>query len=398
MVVFTTSSSDPPAAFSTAARFCRIRCGLRLHVARAHQLAGRRIQRDLTGAVHRARAGAGLADDRLRVRPDGLRGGVGVRPPFGTSRDCTFLMRDPQRVPRPALWLGGQSPPPPTRFTRSRTSLATAQRGSLLCGCERAAAVSSATVPRQAPPAERGSRDRRRSAASGRRSAGRRGSGDRAAGVAGLAGRGGRGRSAAARGPESVRGKTLIVRVDSSAYAHELTLLKGEILERLRRALGGPLIDDMRTRVGPLRPVDGSRRDRSGRLVQGGAQAAHEASSRARDRGRRCGRRSTVATAALPTTTRVGEGRRPGGRRRRLDAEADGDGQIGAEPAGCARMASTWRRASGQIDQLVAGDAGQRHVVDESAGRGDDAPDARRRPRWGPAAARSPARGRAAPR
>jgi predicted nucleic acid-binding Zn ribbon protein len=52
--------------------------------------------------------------------------------------------------------------------------------------------------------------------------------------------------------PESVRGKTLIVRVDSSAYAHELTLLKGEILERLRAALGGPLIDDMRTRVGPL--------------------------------------------------------------------------------------------------------------------------------------------------
>jgi predicted nucleic acid-binding Zn ribbon protein len=52
--------------------------------------------------------------------------------------------------------------------------------------------------------------------------------------------------------PESVRGKTLIVRVDSSAYVHELTLLKGEILERLRGALGGPLIDDMRTRVGPL--------------------------------------------------------------------------------------------------------------------------------------------------
>jgi predicted nucleic acid-binding Zn ribbon protein len=52
--------------------------------------------------------------------------------------------------------------------------------------------------------------------------------------------------------PEAVRGKTLIVRVDSSAYAHELTLLKGEILERLEASLGGPLIDDMRTRVGPL--------------------------------------------------------------------------------------------------------------------------------------------------
>ena len=52
--------------------------------------------------------------------------------------------------------------------------------------------------------------------------------------------------------PESVRGKTLIVRVDSSAYAHELTLLKGEILERLCESLGGPLLDDLRTRIGPL--------------------------------------------------------------------------------------------------------------------------------------------------
>ena len=52
--------------------------------------------------------------------------------------------------------------------------------------------------------------------------------------------------------PEGVRGKTLIVRVDSSAYAHELTLLKGEILERLRGALGGVELDDLRTRVGPL--------------------------------------------------------------------------------------------------------------------------------------------------
>jgi predicted nucleic acid-binding Zn ribbon protein len=52
--------------------------------------------------------------------------------------------------------------------------------------------------------------------------------------------------------PEAVRGKTLIVRVDSSAYAHELTLLKAEILERLHRTLGPGLLDDLRTRVGPL--------------------------------------------------------------------------------------------------------------------------------------------------
>ena len=52
--------------------------------------------------------------------------------------------------------------------------------------------------------------------------------------------------------PEAVRGKTLIVRVDSSAFAHELTLLKGEILARLQRSLGGAVLDDLRTRVGPL--------------------------------------------------------------------------------------------------------------------------------------------------
>jgi predicted nucleic acid-binding Zn ribbon protein len=52
--------------------------------------------------------------------------------------------------------------------------------------------------------------------------------------------------------PESVRGKTLYVRVDSSALAHELALLKRQILDKLSRALGGPLVEDLRTRTGPL--------------------------------------------------------------------------------------------------------------------------------------------------
>jgi predicted nucleic acid-binding Zn ribbon protein len=52
--------------------------------------------------------------------------------------------------------------------------------------------------------------------------------------------------------PETVRGKTLYVRVESSSLAHELTLLKRQVLERLDRALGGPLIEDMRTRTGPF--------------------------------------------------------------------------------------------------------------------------------------------------
>jgi hypothetical protein len=49
-----------------------------------------------------------------------------------------------------------------------------------------------------------------------------------------------------------VRGKTLLVRVSSSAFAHELTLLKGEILAKLRVALGPGRIEDLRTRVGNL--------------------------------------------------------------------------------------------------------------------------------------------------
>ena len=52
--------------------------------------------------------------------------------------------------------------------------------------------------------------------------------------------------------PEAVRGKTLLVRVTSSAFAHELTLLKGEILGKLRLALGPGRIEDLRTRVGRL--------------------------------------------------------------------------------------------------------------------------------------------------
>jgi predicted nucleic acid-binding Zn ribbon protein len=51
--------------------------------------------------------------------------------------------------------------------------------------------------------------------------------------------------------PESVRGKTLLVRVESSAFAHELTLLKRTVIERLALTLGPNLVTDLRTRVGP---------------------------------------------------------------------------------------------------------------------------------------------------
>ena len=52
--------------------------------------------------------------------------------------------------------------------------------------------------------------------------------------------------------PEGVRGKTLLVKVSSSSYAHELVLLRREILDRLGRLLGTPLVEEIRSRVGVI--------------------------------------------------------------------------------------------------------------------------------------------------
>jgi hypothetical protein len=57
--------------------------------------------------------------------------------------------------------------------------------------------------------------------------------------------------------PEKLRGTTLFVRVASSALAHQLTMLKGDILARLADVIGPGAVTDLRTRVGPLRaPTD----------------------------------------------------------------------------------------------------------------------------------------------
>jgi len=53
--------------------------------------------------------------------------------------------------------------------------------------------------------------------------------------------------------PESVKGTTLFVRTNSSAIAHQVTLLRGEILTRMAQALGPDDVTELRTRVGPLR-------------------------------------------------------------------------------------------------------------------------------------------------
>src|SRR5450432_2254787 len=52
--------------------------------------------------------------------------------------------------------------------------------------------------------------------------------------------------------PERLAGTTLIVRVASAALAHELTLLRSEILDRLNAELGPDTVTELRTRVGAL--------------------------------------------------------------------------------------------------------------------------------------------------
>jgi len=50
--------------------------------------------------------------------------------------------------------------------------------------------------------------------------------------------------------PERLNGKTLQVKVASSALAHELTMLKRDVLDKIACAIGPDLVTDLRTRVG----------------------------------------------------------------------------------------------------------------------------------------------------
>jgi predicted nucleic acid-binding Zn ribbon protein len=52
--------------------------------------------------------------------------------------------------------------------------------------------------------------------------------------------------------PDALKDATLFVRVESSAFAHELVLLRTRILERMNSTLGEELVTAFRTRVGPL--------------------------------------------------------------------------------------------------------------------------------------------------
>jgi hypothetical protein len=55
--------------------------------------------------------------------------------------------------------------------------------------------------------------------------------------------------------PERLRETTLFVRVGSSALAHELILMRGEIIARLTAELGPGVVTELRTRVGKIDPA-----------------------------------------------------------------------------------------------------------------------------------------------
>jgi hypothetical protein len=58
--------------------------------------------------------------------------------------------------------------------------------------------------------------------------------------------------------PERVAGTTLFVRVTTSALAHELTLMRAEILAKMNAELGAGTVTELRTRVGKIEAPDPS--------------------------------------------------------------------------------------------------------------------------------------------
>ncbi len=52
--------------------------------------------------------------------------------------------------------------------------------------------------------------------------------------------------------PAAFKGRMLVVHVNSSAWLHQLRFLKADIIEKVNAALGKPLVDDIRFRIGPF--------------------------------------------------------------------------------------------------------------------------------------------------
>jgi predicted nucleic acid-binding Zn ribbon protein len=53
--------------------------------------------------------------------------------------------------------------------------------------------------------------------------------------------------------PEAFKGTLLIVRVNSSAWIHQLQFLKKDLISKLNAALGKPLVEEIKFKIGTLR-------------------------------------------------------------------------------------------------------------------------------------------------
>ena len=52
--------------------------------------------------------------------------------------------------------------------------------------------------------------------------------------------------------PAAFKGSILLVHVTSSAWIHQLQFLKKDMIDKLNGALGKPLIDDLKFKIGPV--------------------------------------------------------------------------------------------------------------------------------------------------
>ena len=52
--------------------------------------------------------------------------------------------------------------------------------------------------------------------------------------------------------PAAFKGRILVVYVTSSTWIHQLQFLKAEMIGKLNEALGKPLIDDLKFKIGPV--------------------------------------------------------------------------------------------------------------------------------------------------
>lgn len=52
--------------------------------------------------------------------------------------------------------------------------------------------------------------------------------------------------------PAAFKGKLLVVHVSSSTWIHQLQFLKNDMITKLNAALGKPLIEELKFKIGPL--------------------------------------------------------------------------------------------------------------------------------------------------